>query len=188
MQQFDGMNHKLYQLPDPTVSTQASNKGYVDKHINEHAHSGIPWKSTTGLPAYNRKVWSASSPGSSVFTPYTADGDGSTSGGANKLVKDTTSFRFYYPEVHSGDFSGNGCIAFSMVNGNMDKLMAVFQILWVSSSSSNNYTQVRVCHLWNPYPDTMRWKYNLNQGENFNSSELRWGYMMVTAGGYWGPR
>ena len=188
MQQFDGVNHMLYQLPEPTVSGQAANKSYVDTKLNEHGHQGIPWNSKSGIPAWNRKVWAASSPGSSAFRPETATGSGSTTSGSGNLVKDTVAIKFYYPEVHRYDFSGNGCLVFSKYNDSMDSIIAVFQILWISSSSSNYYTNVRCCYIWGNYTDTMRWKFGVQDGANFTSTECRWGYFMVTGGGYWGPR
>jgi hypothetical protein len=194
MQQFDGMDHKLYQLPDPEVSQQAANKRYVDKKLNDHTHKGgalgggQPWRSRSGLPAWNRLVWAASSPGSSAFTPYCSTGNGSYASGSGRLVKDTMILRFRYPEVHCDDFSGNGCIVFSESNDNVDRMMAVFQILYAWSSSSNGYTHVNVAYMWGHYRDTLKWSYDGHTGSNFDSVKLKWGYMMVTAGGYWGPR
>jgi hypothetical protein len=193
MQQFDGMDHKLYQLPDPEVSQQAANKRYVDTQMN-HTHKagklggGQPWRSRSGLPAWNRVVWASSSPGSSAFTPYCSTGNGSYASGSGRLVKDTMILRFRYPEVHCDDFSGNGCIVFSESNDNVDRMMAVFQILYAWSSSSNGYTHVNVAYMWGHYRDTLKWSYDGHTGSNFDSVKLKWGYMMVTAGGYWGPR
>ena len=193
MQKIDGGQHYLYQLPNPTSTTQATPKSYVDSKMN-HTHKGnqygggSPYSSKTGLPAWNRAVWSASHQGSSAFTPYVSRHDGYHGQGNGSLIKDTSYLLFRYPEVHKDDLSGNGCIVFSEASDSIDKMFAVFQILYAVSSSANSYTKVNVVHLWSHYPDTMKWKFDANTGNKWTSTEVRWGYMMVTAGGYWGPR
>lgn len=170
---------------------EITTKRYVDTQIDDHRHDGMPWNTKTGLPEWQQPVWARKSFGQNAFIPYTYGAPTHDVLGFGNLVKNTSRLTFPYPYVNKNDFSGLGTIVFSQSHDDVYyKQMAIFQIVYVSSSSSRGDTEVRVVCLWNRYWDTMKWVEGTmsTNDTQMSSTRLTWGYMMVTGGGYWGPR